>query len=108
MSPPLTVLAVAFVRTWTWIYTRGMPAFVRDGRRQEIESDLWEQQHDLAGETDARVAIQITLRLLAGFLDDLQWHVEHRALSSRRTQGLLATTIAVFLFGAAWAYTASG
>ena len=29
MSAPLTALAVAFVRTWTWIYTRGTPGFVR-------------------------------------------------------------------------------
>jgi hypothetical protein len=58
MSAPLTVLATAVVRAWTWIYTRGTPVFVRDGRRQEIESDLWEQQHDLAGEPDARVAAE--------------------------------------------------
>ena len=106
MSAPLTTLATAAVRTWTWLYTRGTPVFVRDGRRQEIESDLWEQQHDLAGEPDARVAMDIMLRLLAGVLDDVQWRLEHRALSPRRTQALVATTVAI-LFGAAWVYTAT-
>ena len=106
MSAPLTVLATAAVRTWTWFYTRGTPVCVRDGRRQEIESDLWEQQHDLAGEPDARVAAGIVLRLLAGVLDDVQWRLEHRALSPRRTQALVATTVAI-LFGAAWVYTAT-
>jgi hypothetical protein len=106
VSAPLTLIATTLVRTWTWMYTGGTPAFVRDGRRQEIESDLWEQQRDLAAETDARVAAQILLRLLAGVLDDLQWRVEHRALSPRRTQALIATTVAV-VFGVAWAYTAT-
>ena len=106
MSAPLTVLAVAFVRTWTWIYTRGTPAFVRDGRRQEIESDLWEHQRDLAGESDARVAGHILLRLLAGLADDLQWRVEHRAeMSPLRARALVAATTAFVLLGAAWAYS---
>ena len=39
----------------------GHAGFVRDGRRQEIESDLWEQQRDLAGESDARVAAHLAL-----------------------------------------------
>jgi hypothetical protein len=106
MSAPLTGVATALVRTWTWIYTCGTPVFVRDGRRREIESDLWEQQHDLAGDSDARVAAEIMLRMLAGILDDMQWRVEHRALSPRRTQALIAGTLAI-IFGAAWAYTAT-
>ena len=106
MSAPLTVIATALVRTWTWIYTGGTPVFVRDGRRQEIESDLWEQQRDLAGAKDPRVAAEIMLRLLAGVLDDVQWRVEHRALSPRRTQALIATTVAI-VFLVAWVYTAT-
>jgi hypothetical protein len=105
MSAPLTSLAVAFVRTWTWIYTSGTPAFVRDGRRQEIESDLWEHQRDRAGESDAYVAGHILLRLLAGLADDLQWRVEHRGeMSSFRARVLVAATAAVVLIGGAWAY----
>jgi hypothetical protein len=106
MSAPLTVLATALVRTWTWIYTRNTPALVGDGRRQEIESDLWEQQHDLAGESDARVAGQILFRLLAGVADDLQWRFEHRGLMSPlRARALVAVTMAFVLLGTAWAYT---
>ena len=54
MSATLSVVAAALVRAWAWIYTSGTPGFVREGRRQEIESDLWEQQRNLAGEPDVR------------------------------------------------------
>jgi hypothetical protein len=106
MSAPLTALAVSFVRTWTWIYTCGTPAFVRDGRRHEIQSDLWEHERDRAGESDARVAGHIVLRLIAGLSDDLQWRFEHRGeMSPLRARALVAATTAFVLLGAAWVYS---
>jgi len=39
-------LATALVRLWTRVFTLGMPDRVREWRRAEIESDLWEQAHD--------------------------------------------------------------
>src|SRR5688500_7113869 len=103
MSAPLTEFAAALVRTWTWTYTRGTPGFVRDGRRREIESDLWEQQRDLAGGSDVQIASHLVVRLLAGLADDLQWRLEHRgAMNPLRVRVLVAATTAVILLGTVW------
>jgi hypothetical protein len=105
MSATLSV-AAALVRAWTLIYTVGTPGFVRDGRRQEIESDLWEQQRDLAGESDVRVAAHLVLRLLAGIADDMQWRLEHRGeMNPLRAGALAAAAVGTVLFGGMWAYT---
>jgi hypothetical protein len=93
MSAPLSSIAAALVRTWTWIYTHHTPAFVRDGRRQEIESDLWEYRRDHRGEPDARIAAHILLRLVLGVADDLQWHIEHRA--ALHHPGRVVTAVAI-------------
>ncbi len=106
MSAALSVIAVTVVRAWTSIYTLGTPGFVRDGRRREIESDLWEQQRDLAGESEARIAAHLILRLLAGLSDDLQWRVEHRGeLDPLRARALVAAAVATVLFGGMWIYS---
>jgi hypothetical protein len=106
MSATLSVIAATLVRAWTWMYTFGTPGFVREGRRREIESDLWEQQRDLAGESDAHVAAHLLLRLLAGLADDLQWRLEHRgAMDPLRARALVAAAVATVLFGGMWAYT---
>ena len=105
MNAPLTAVAAALVRTWTWIYTRGTPVFVREGRRQEIESDLWEQQHDPAGGSDGRIAAQIVGRLLAGLADDLQWRFELGGMSPLRTRMAVAAVVGVAVLGGAWIYS---
>jgi hypothetical protein len=46
MASTWIVGAASLVRSWTWLYTCGLPAAVRDARRAEIESDLWEFFHD--------------------------------------------------------------
>ena len=61
-------LALALVRLWTTLYTSGMPRGLRETRRAEIESDLWESQHDRRPESDAGVAAQMLLRLCAACL----------------------------------------
>ena len=106
MSATLSVVAAALVRAWAWIYTSGTPGFVREGRRQEIESDLWEQQRDLAGESDVRVAAHLVIRLLAGIADDLLWRLEHRGeMNPLRAGAIAAVAVATVLFGGMWAYT---
>ena len=74
-------LAIALVRAWTWLYTCRLDPNVRDSRRLEIESDLWESQAD--GPRDyasRRIAAQMLVRLLVGIPDDLLWRLEHRHL----------------------------
>src|SRR5438094_8714239 len=46
MMSRLLRLAIAFVRKWTRVYTARMSPELREARRAEIESDLWEVQQD--------------------------------------------------------------
>lgn len=67
-------ITVAAVRLWTRFYTRRMDPEVRDRRRAEIESDLFEQ---LAAQGDDRwLAARMLVRLLAGVHNDLSWRLE--------------------------------
>ena len=76
--------ALTIVRVWTTLYTSGMPDGLRETRRAEIESDLWESQHDRRPESDLGVSGQILLRLLRGVPDDVLWRVELMDLRTRR------------------------
>ena len=71
----LLALAVVLVRSWTRVYTRGMPLEVRRRRCAEIESDLWESLHD--PELTRPTGIQILLRFARGMPADLTWRLEH-------------------------------
>jgi hypothetical protein len=73
-SIPL-VAACAIVRAWTCVYTWRLPAYVRDARRAEIASDLWECRQDPAYGSNLRAALHVLLRLLLGVPDDLEWRV---------------------------------
>lgn len=77
-------LATGIVRSWTRVYTAGLRRPVRDARREEIASDLWE--HAEAGARDGTatrsVAGQILARCLLGIVDDVSW----RASTAVRTK----------------------
>lgn len=77
MTAFLLQCAIAATRGWTRLYTSGMPAHLRERRRDEVESDLWECRHDAAD--DLSLARQIACRLLFGMIDDIRWRVESRA-----------------------------
>lgn len=82
-------LATGVVRAWTRAYTAGAFPGIRDARRAEIESDLWE--HARAG-TDAgaaprAIAGQIVARCLLGIGADLSWRAEMALGSSRAERG---------------------
>jgi len=68
-------LATAAVRAWTRCYTWRMEPLVRDARRAEIESDLWEHLHSDDG--NSTVPLDIVSRLVLGIPDDLRWRSEH-------------------------------
>src|SRR5437773_460071 len=97
-------IALAVVRFWTTLYTGGMPHALRETRRAEIESDLWESQHDRRPESDLSVATQVVLRLVRGVPDDLLWRLELMDLRSRRrrTGMWLAATASVLLAATLW------
>ena len=67
-------LAMSAVRAWTRFYTWGLPPELRDARRDEIESDLWESFQD--GRGGAVLAWQIWARLFGGIADDLGWRFD--------------------------------
>jgi hypothetical protein len=96
-------LAMSAVRVWTHLYTWGLPAEIRDLRRDEIESDLWESFQDRHG--DEALAWQIWARLLGGIADDLWWRFDHAprmpvlALRFAATLGLIAM-LGLWLIGA--------
>jgi len=102
--------AFALVRGWTWLYTCRLPDEMRETRRLEIESDLWESRRDATGDPDARFAVQVLCRLILGIPDDVQWRFDMRDVSGRlhdtaRTRALIAAAAGALLLAAAWAMT---
>jgi hypothetical protein len=67
--------ATALVRAWTRAYTWRLHPAVRDTRRAEIESDLWEFQQD--PDHGTHPAAHVLARLLIGMPDDLSWRAEY-------------------------------
>ena len=85
-------ISVAAVRAWTRAYTWHMPPAVREARRAEIESDLWECQTDAAA--GPALAIQIIRRLVLGLFDDLRWRIEDVSTDSHVARRTLAFSVA--------------
>jgi protein TonB len=76
--------AMAAVRVWTRLYTSGLAADRGDERRAEIESDLWESEHDPDAPGAWRQACHLYVRLLAGMPGDLAWRVEQEDIMTQR------------------------
>jgi hypothetical protein len=68
-------VVIALIRGWTRIYTFRVPAPIGQQRRDGIESDLWESQHDPDGGAFAG-ARQLAIRLVLGMPSDVVWRVE--------------------------------
>lgn len=81
----LTAFVMTCVRCWTRIYTWRLPPAVRDARREEIESDLWESSHD-PGITQTELAIQTLMRLTLGVADDLAWRLAQLTVARHVTR----------------------
>jgi hypothetical protein len=71
-------LASAVVRAWTFVYTIGAGASIREARRDEIASDLWEHARGSAddGITSRRIAGQMLARCFLGIGADVSWRVQ--------------------------------
>jgi hypothetical protein len=104
-------VAERLTRAWVRAYTRGIPADVRDARRAELESDLWEHRATSrhAGVSERATSFSIAARALAGAPADLAWrHTTRGAVMrtqtttvSRRgwlgiTADIMATTMGAF------------
>ena len=99
MTPLSLRIASGLVRAWTRLYTWRMPPPVRDLRRAEVESDLWESAHDA---DRARSAPEVFVRLWSGVADDIAWRVEqektmHRFLTWRTAAAIVGGTLVVLV-----------
>jgi hypothetical protein len=70
--------ALAPVRWWIRLYTLGLPPTIREERRAELDSDLWEEWHQgsVRGLDALSKATSMWTRWLLGIPDDLAWRVE--------------------------------
>jgi len=103
--------AAGLVRRWVALYTRGLPAEVRQDRRDEIDGDLWSQMRDAAGSarTDQSLTGEIVIRLVFGIPADLSWRMEQRHVAGSHvaperssTMGTRATAVLAILGGVCW------
>jgi hypothetical protein len=71
-----TSRSAGLVRRWVALYTLGLPADIRDARREEIEDDLWSQAHD--SELVDGASADVLGRLVFGLWADITWRLEQR------------------------------
>jgi uncharacterized protein (TIGR03435 family) len=96
---------MACVRAWTKLYTSGLPPAVRNRRRAEIDSDLWEWRADQASEPRGAAGLHLLLRMLRGMPHDVAWRVELGALGRVPHRGL---TVIGQILGAGIVFCAMG
>ncbi len=79
--------AAGLTKAWTSAYTVGLSGAVKENRRAEIESDLWEQRcaAEFAGETPPSTAGHVFSRIVLGIPADISWRAQ--AGSSARREG---------------------
>jgi hypothetical protein len=96
------------------MYTRGLPADVRQDRLIEIADDLWSQMQEAAGSrrSERSLAAEMVTRLVMGVPADLSWWLEERRYLSQRSRipmerrpAMSARVVSVFaiLGGIGWA-----
>ena len=102
MTSRPSALASMLVLAWTRAYTWGMHADRRKARLAEVESDLWESQHDHAGDA-ARwsQSLQIAARLVAGVPADVLWRLEQSSQGvkpmGRRIAAVIITVLSLLV-----------
>ena len=96
--------AVAVLRAWTRVYTWRLDPLLRERRRAEIESDLWECQQDPAGNRGITPASQLLARMVMGVPDDLAWRAEYLVVEDNPHRRVIAltTTMAAIVVAAFW------
>jgi hypothetical protein len=92
--------AVGAVRLWTRLYTWRMEPALRDSRRAEIESDLWEFEQDQV--RTSLPALHVVFRLLNGVAADVCWRVECADPDERLQQSRFVTTGVALAVAALW------
>lgn len=101
MSSQFLPAARAMVRAWTHVYTAGLPPHVRDVRRAEIDSDLWELETDALARGGLDPAVHVLARCLIGIPDDLSWRMKEARVHAS-TRAAAAVAVVAALLAAAW------
>ena len=73
MSAAMLTLVVGLAHWWVRLYTSGLPPDIREARRAEIASDLWEQAAGAPGCGMVTTAAEVLARMLLGIPADLSW-----------------------------------
>jgi len=107
MTAPLFAVAVAVLRGWIRAYTWRLDPVLRERRRAEIESDLWEFQQDPAGSRGLSPALHVLARTLRGVPDDLGWRADNIAVGAtwERRVAIVAAAAAAVVVAALWVFT---
>jgi len=85
-------LSVGMTRSWVALYTLGVPLDIREARRSEIDSDLWEHQWlaSRCGDPAFGTAIEVLARMLIGIISDITWRAQ-TGLSTRAERSVNVT-----------------
>ena len=100
MTTRIIAFVVSMVRVWTRAYTWRLPPHVRDARRAEIESDLFESRRDLG--CRLTLAWHVVVRLMLGIPDDLRWRMTYAHVGRTAGFALAALVTTAFLVAAFW------
>jgi hypothetical protein len=99
MTVPVSAVVIALTRGWLAVYTAHTPRHLAESRRAEIESDIWEMEHDADLTPGLRRNWIVATRLLAGMPDDLAWRLDNAEVGEqlfvRRVCALTAATLLV-------------
>lgn len=99
----LTRVSVSLTEAWTATYTAGLPHGLKQGRRDEVRYDLWEQQREarLDGNRPLSTALHVLVRLLLGVPADIFWRSEVGSVRGEEKRGMTdSLTTRLLLFGA--------
>jgi hypothetical protein len=103
--PRFLRVSIGMVRAWTRFYTWRLPASTRERRFAEIESDLWEFQHDPASAGEISCALHVLVRLTTGLPDDLCWRFEQTPALGRTSRRLVGITAVALVLSAVWLFS---
>jgi hypothetical protein len=95
---------VSLEEAWVRFYTAGLPEAVRDRRRDELKSHLYELQDHAraAGYTPKEIAVQLALGWLRGIPADLSWRLGSIHLATPLGAWLLALLDRLVAFVECW------
>ena len=98
--------ACRLTRRWVRLYTARLSHDARDGRRAEIDSDLWEHLTDARANQETQFAtdLDVLVRTLTGIPSDLVWvgqvrrnMKERRSMKQRRLRAVALLCAAIVL-----------